>query len=940
MDTPTRSTLFIGARLGIMLAMVALITAAEPFIEPDSIRSRLKTTDDITEREKTRDDNILDDTLLAIEKMPELLYAPPVDYPPSLSRCGIEGAVLLELLVTERGEVDSVTLVEPLHPVLDSLARAAALNLAFRPAKVNDLPVAVIILYRQTFSIEEILDSVPEFINLSGRILERGTRSPISDVEIGLSFLDTTADSSLIVPFSRWLMRISRMEGQKLDNQVLVTATDSAGRFSFKSLPGCSVSVSLVAPGYKPFSAAKRIYPDQHRSFTFRMHREACHEYELVVYGKNSEQEICRHTIEGNQARGVAGVNGDVVKVLQTLPGVARPPFIFGDMAVRGVDGAFTKVLMDGSRHAVPFHMGAYKTAYNAESIAATAYYPGGFGAKHGNAIGGIIELSGRPGRRDRWHALVEINMVDAMGQIEGPVGKYVTIVANARASYIDRILTAVQNHSLFALPYTITPRYRDYAVRTDATFENHHIFVTTHGLKGSIVMQYPQLRGGSASLEGSGSRLDGGWLYHRLTGAWDWRIFPELSNSFRYGFEYETDDLEGFGFYTFKDDEYAHSFSDIVMWEPTRHLKLTGGMQAAMESWVGVMGQAGMDRSISYDSILYPNTHAFGCFAELSFTPIAPLTLINGIRYDYFTLLSYKGAMIPELWDYASTRPKRGPSGDPNFRSSARYRLNPKHLLKCAVGTYTQLPKPYYVLYEPTGNSAMGTSNASHWVLGHEWQIADNIRTDLQIYYNKLWDLPRELTAGERALTGEDYTDDGKGFSRGIELLFRHDPAGRFYGWLSYTLSQSRRWDAVHTKPVPFDQDQTHNATIVANWRFDRYWDIGFRCQYTTGNPITPVIGSYYDEQMHRYVPHQGETNAERMPFHFQLDIRISKSFAFKNWLGAVYLDIMNASYPLYQSPQSYVYNFDPYDHVNDRPDRKPVSQVIIPSLGFRGEF
>ena len=39
--------------------------------------------------------------------------------------------------------------------------------------------------------------------------------------------------------------------------------------------------------------------------------------------------------------------------------------------------------------------------------------YPGGFNTRYGSAIGGIVEIKGRPAKTDRWHGTADVNLLD-----------------------------------------------------------------------------------------------------------------------------------------------------------------------------------------------------------------------------------------------------------------------------------------------------------------------------------------------------------------------------------------------------------------------------------------------------------------------------------------------------------------------------------------------
>jgi protein TonB len=90
-----------------------------------------------------------------VTQMPKLQSDVRVPYPPEAKQKGIQGAVLMDLLIDNSGKVRDVTLVEGPSPDLSAAAVAAARNFSFSPAQIQDKPVAVRIRYAYRFVLEQ-----------------------------------------------------------------------------------------------------------------------------------------------------------------------------------------------------------------------------------------------------------------------------------------------------------------------------------------------------------------------------------------------------------------------------------------------------------------------------------------------------------------------------------------------------------------------------------------------------------------------------------------------------------------------------------------------------------------------------------------------------------------------------------------------------------------
>jgi hypothetical protein len=164
------------------------------------------------------------------------------------------------------------------------------------------------------------------------------------------------------------------------------------------------------------------------------------------------------------------------------------------------------------------------------------------------------------------------------------------------------------------------------------------------------------------------------------------------------------------------------------------------------------------------------------------------------------------------------------------------------------------------------------------------------------------------------------------------MEVMLKHDVTRRFYGWLAYTLSQTREQREPGGEYVLFPFDQTHILTLVGSVRLGDGWEVGSRFRLVSGRPETPVRGSVFDNDLGRYVPLYGETYSSRTPLFHQLDIRVEKTWFFDWWRLSVYLDVQNVYNA--KNPEATLYD---YRYEESGPLR---GLPLLPSLGVKGSF
>lgn len=89
-----------------------------------------------------------------VTQMPELAQEIRIAYPPAAKRRGIQGAVVMDLLIDTEGKVREVTFVQGPEASLNTAALNAVRGFLFKPAKIQDKAVAVRIRYAYRFVLE------------------------------------------------------------------------------------------------------------------------------------------------------------------------------------------------------------------------------------------------------------------------------------------------------------------------------------------------------------------------------------------------------------------------------------------------------------------------------------------------------------------------------------------------------------------------------------------------------------------------------------------------------------------------------------------------------------------------------------------------------------------------------------------------------------------
>ncbi len=843
--------------------------------------------------------------------MPKVVRFVKADYPDSLIEKGVEGVVICDLLISERGTVDSAVVVSGPCPELDSSAIDALRLFAFSPALLQGKPVPVMLRYAYRFSLPKKDAQVSQSINLFGTVLEKGTRDPVSRAMLAVSFEDTIAPKKHSkkficvdktpagLPLAEYLQAIGKLNGQKLEDGAITTLTDSLGRFSFSSLPSGTLRLRIIAIGCKPFHTSIIIKKGETAETRFWLERDSYSTSEIVVYGNVEKDHVASHNVDLPEMKRVPGFNGEAIKLVQSMPGVARPVFGGNELVIRGSDNADSRVFIDGIEmpylyHPLSWDFMMYRGVVNTEALQSVSLFPGGWGCEYGNAIGGIMDMKTRAARKDRWHGILDLNIKGVNLLFETPLGPSAGIIGSFRGNFLFDEIGFIKRR-MFGEKSMEMRDFWDYSLRFDWRIAPAHLLsVTTIGANDTMYSFDPSWmksvkHNPSRESQSSGINMNIG------SAAWTWTISPKLQNILRYGIQSSSlmtfqNSYEEFG-YGAQSRTLRHYVRDELRLQVKKDVAVKLGIDMRREPYEDYDTLWLQDTTYTRkSSILFG---PIAGYASCEWKPIDKLTITSGMRYDYYTQLDFHGSWLPEFWNYGDNAVNNHTrfSGDPSLRISGRYELDAKRAITASVGNYNQSPDSTIMMTGET--KKLVSEKGSQYTLGYEWRPSDVISLDCQGYLGRQWDKARWTTSEERISTGESYfAANGKARMEGLELMVRHNRTNRFFGWLSYSLAYSERFDYGQNKWIEYDYNILNNLQLVANWFFK--WNMGFglRFQYTEGYPYTPMEVQYYDADNFYYYPSTKATNSKRHPAFLGLDLRYEKKWIFKRSMLTAYIE------------------------------------------------
>mgnify|MGYP000907474624 FL=1 len=165
-----------------------------------------------------------------------------------------------------------------------------------------------------------------------------------------------------------------------------------------------------------------------------------------------------------------AGVNRDVSKLIQTLPGVAVTDPNRNDLIVRGGGPSENVFYLDGVEIPVINHFttqgssGGVVGIINPDFVQDISFYTGAYPANRTNALSSVMEIRQREGNKERVQGKLSIGASDAAFTLDGPIGEKSNFIISARQSYLQLLF------SVIGLPFL--PTYNDFQVKYKIDFD------------------------------------------------------------------------------------------------------------------------------------------------------------------------------------------------------------------------------------------------------------------------------------------------------------------------------------------------------------------------------------------------------------------------------------------------------------------------------------
>ena len=685
------------------------------------------------------------------------------------------------------------------------------------------------------------------------------------------------------------------LEGEKK----LGSITNEDGFYSMPPVnPGTyKITVSLI--GYKTVSKQINITANRVLSENFQLKPDAEMLDEAVVNAQKieSQTKVLTGVISLNPKKieaFSAGGDADIIRAIQVLPGVVTTGDQGGQLFIRGGAPIQNLTLLDGMIIYNPFHSIGFYSVFDADLLRSADVYTGGFGAQYGSRNSSVMDFKTRSGKFDNFGGKASLSTFTGKLVLEGPLFKpkdaessNISFLISAKKSYLSEtaaILYPYIESQFDGLPFEFEDYYGKLSIRSDDGSEGN-----VYGFTFRDQVTFPPANrigwtatgvGGDFKVvpSGSSSIIDGNLAYSNYAIGADFGD-NKPRNSEISGFN------GGVGF------TYLMRESDQLKFG----LQLFGYRTEYI-----VRTESGRDR----DEI--DNSTEFAGYFSYKFN-LDRWLIEPGFRAQYY-------ASLNEI--------------SPEPRLGIKYNLNENFRLKGSAGVFSQnlsaalsdrdvvnlfygfVGTPNSIVSEFRGEELRyDRQNATHTILGFEWDITKKINLNVEGYYkrfdvivnlnrNKIFE-DNETNASQPDNLKKEFIVE-QGYARGIDFLLKYEEK-RTYVWLAYSLSEVVRDDGFVVYNPIFDR--RHNVNLVATqlWGKNNSWELAVRYNFGTGFPFTPTQGNFnqlpFANQNNVPIPGFdyttsnanagvlfGDLNSRRLPNYHRTDVSIKKIFELKH--------------------------------------------------------
>jgi hypothetical protein len=713
----------------------------------------------------------------------------------------------------------------------------------------------------------------------------------------------------------------------------LGTVTDDDGSYSMilsDSLNEFQVRYSMI--GYKPEIRNIKFGGKEYLTINISMRMEPLKAQGILVSAKKKQfrnsASITPPALSQKDLMMLPSfVEGDLMRTIETLPGVTKSSDFSTAVSVRGGGADQNLVLIDDVPLLNPFHLFGLVSAFNSNAVKSAELYVSGIPIKDDASLSSVLDLKTKSVDRE----IEGLSGVASLSLLSGglTMGSKIpylnsSFLISVRRTYADKLLALFD----YDLPYYFYDGYLHWET------EINDWSLVLSGYTGEDFLDIRDNDDESIKIIGFdwGNDVVALNLFHSYTEGDLFHMFAGYSNHDFFlrviDTLFLTDgniDVGTIG------AEYTKKFK--------KH-EITVGLNDCYNPFAYNVNFL-MGYEYSYDDIW---SNRASLYMEDKFNLSEKILFLGGVSFTYYYSESEEFGQRNK--DFLRA-----------YRLSAKYFFDDLRAISFSFGNFHQYIVPggsvmgdagegvdipiYY--WVPLGG-AYDPEEAHHFNLGLEGWLREDIYFSLEGYYrnyNRLLnmkDLDDIEVSNEREYY-ESMLEEGNGKAYGLDFLLKKE-IGTLRGWISYSFLKTSAHFGNTT--YPSDWDRNHNLHLTLLSSLGKKYEAGVQFAFCTGNPYTTDLARLryrkevmpYGEDEAEWIELKGDKNQVRYPPYIRLDASLSRSFYF----GNNELDLKLSLYNVLNSKNVFMYY---YDYGPEPPVKEPFYMLpFIPSIEFIYKF
>ncbi|MFH1195304.1 MAG: TonB-dependent receptor [bacterium] len=643
--------------------------------------------------------------------------------------------------------------------------------------------------------------------------------------------------------------------------------TDESGNFVFTTNANGKVTIVASMMGYEKFIQELDLAATADFHLKIILEQGEIEMKESIVTGSAySSEEGKGLVITSMDVMTTPGGAADIFQSLKTLPGLTQVSES-AQLYVRGGDPIETITIVD---QASLYHPYTYESNYgglfsnlNTNSVRNLFFSSGGFSAKYGNALSGVLEIETKS-------EPIATNFSFGLSMAAGSVSAEVPIIE-------DKFGFRIYAQQSFTKPILWLNGELDRFTTTPNSKDLNAILTYKYSRTGRIKFM------GMFASDGQGVQVERA----EYNGNFDGNSDNNLFNLQQSDILFENFLTKNSMSYSRHNNNWQLGVLDLDMTDEiikfrndneyslSSNARILGGIEfeKRIEKYIGTIPDEDYDIRPDAVAVVLDESISnwrIGAYGEVEYSKllgIKNLFSIAGARTDVFPDLNIS-------WF------------DPRF--SVGYKITENSTLKLGGGIFHQLPETR-LFARTDGNPNLKPMQAVHYVLSYDLNFTSFNTLRIEAYHKTYDNLPLEDTQ-------INYNNNGSGFANGFDVILKGDLPFAISGWISYGYINTKRKWMDYEEMTSSSYDITHNVAIILKYNLSAMWQIGINYKYATGRPFTPITGSDYKSELDIYEPVYGIDNSARYKNYERLDLRITHmNQMFGKYFTVFYVEALN---------------------------------------------